>query len=173
MFPVLITPLRRQYRSVAATEVKPAGGPRAGRTVKARMVVAILALAGFFISVYLTLFKLGIIGQVACGSGSCDIVNLSAWGSLFGIPVAAWGMAYYAALFSVAFAGVHDRWLEHPMVPRLLLLLAVCGIVFSVYLTYLELFVIHAICRWCVASALIVLAIFAVVVVDWRANSRR
>lgn len=150
-----------------------AGDRRAGHTVTARMAIAVLAVAGFFISVYLTLFKLGVIGQVACGSGSCDIVNLSAWGSLFGIPVAAWGMGYYTALFAVAFAGVHDRWLEHPMVPRLLLLLTVCGVVFSVYLTYLELFVIHAICRWCVVSALIVLAVFVVVLLDRRASKRR
>lgn len=136
------------------------------------MVVAVLAMAGFFISVYLTLFKLGVIGQVACGSGSCDLVNLSAWGSFLGIPVAAWGMGYYAALFAVAFAGVHDRWLEHPMVPRLLLLLAICGVAFSAYLTYLELFVIHAICRWCVVSALLVLTVFAVVMLERRTTRR-
>lgn len=158
---------------MAVTEADTAGDARAGRTATGRMAIAVLALAGFFISVYLTLFKLGVIGQLACGSGSCDLVNLSAWGSLFGIPVAAWGMGYYAVLFAVAFGGVHDRWLEHPMVPRLLLLLAVYGVGFSAYLTYLELFVIHAICRWCVVSALIVLAILVVVILDWRVNRRR
>lgn len=135
-----------------------------------RMVIAVLALVGFFISVYLTLFKLGVIGQLSCGAGSCDLVNLSAWGSFLGLPVAAWGMGYYAALFAVAFAGAHDRWSASPMVPRLLLLLAVWGLLFSAYLTYLELFVIHAICRWCVISALLVLTILAVVILDWRAS---
>lgn len=135
-----------------------------------RMVVAVLALVGFFISVYLTLFKLGVIGQLSCGSGSCDLVNLSAWGSFLGLPVAAWGMGYYATLFAVAFAGAHDRWSASPMVPRLLLLLAVWGLLFSAYLTYLELFVIQAICRWCVVSALLVLSILAVVILDWRAS---
>ncbi len=157
---------------MAATEADLAGAVRVGPAVTGRMVVAALAVAGFFVSLYLTLFKLGFIGQLACGSGSCDIVNLSAWGSLFGIPVAAWGMGYYATLFTVAFAGVHERWLEHPMVPRLLLLLAACGVLFSAYLTYLELFVIHAICRWCVVSALIVLTIFAVVLLDRRTSRR-
>ena len=157
---------------MAVTEPAVAGASGAGTPMTRRMVIAVLALVGFFISVYLTLFKLGVIGQLSCGSGSCDLVNLSAWGSFLGIPVAAWGMGYYAALFAVAFAGIHDRWAAHPMVPRLLVLLAGWGLLFSAYLTYLELFVIHAICRWCVVSALLVLAILAVVMVDWRASRR-
>lgn len=136
------------------------------------MAVAALALVGFFISIYLTLFKLGVIGQLACGVGSCDTVNLSGWGTFLGLPVAAWGMGYYASLFAVAFLGAHERWAAHPMVPRLLLLLAGWGLLFSAYLTYLELFVIHAICAWCVTSALLVLTILAVVLWDWRAGLR-
>lgn len=147
-------------------------GASAGAPATLRMVVAALALTGFFISLYLTLFKLGVIGELSCGSGSCDLVNLSAWGSFLGIPVAAWGMGYYATLFAVAFAGAHERWSAHPMAARLLLLLAVWGVVFSTYLTYLELFVIHAICRWCVVSALLVVAILAVVLLDRRRMAR-
>ena len=156
---------------MAVSETYPAGAS-AAPPVTRRMVIAVLALVGFFISVYLTLFKLGIIGQLSCGSGSCDLVNLSAWGSFLGIPVAAWGVGYYASLFAIAFAGAHERWSAHPMVPRLLLLLAGWGLLFSAYLTYLELFVIHAICRWCVVSALLVLTILAVVIWDWRASQR-
>lgn len=136
------------------------------------MAIAALALAGFFVALYLTLFKLGVIGQLACGVGSCDTVNLSAWGSFLGLPVAAWGMGYYALLFAVAFAGEHDRWMDHPMLPRLILLLAGWGLIFSGYLTYLELFVIHAICMWCVISALIVVMILALAIWEWRAAAR-
>ena len=138
-----------------------------------RMAIAVLALIGFFIALYLTLFKLGAIGQLACGVGSCDTVNLSAWGSFLGLPVAAWGMGYYAVLFSVAFAGVHATWASHPMVPRLLLLLSGWGLLFSAYLTYLELFVIHAICMWCVISALLVVVILALTIWDWKASALR
>jgi len=155
---------------VAVSETYPAGAS-AAPPVTRRMVIAVLALVGFFISVYLTLFKLGIIGQLSCGSGSCDLVNLSAWGSFLGIPVAAWGVGYYASLFAIAFAGAHERWSAHPMVPRLLLLLAGWGLLFSAYLTYLELFVIHAICRWCVASAVIVLVIFGLSLADLRRSA--
>jgi uncharacterized membrane protein len=44
------------------------------------------------------------------------------------------------------------------------------GVVFSAWLTYLELFVIHAICRWCVVSAVIAVVLFALVLWDWRST---
>jgi uncharacterized membrane protein len=53
-----------------------------------------------------------------------------------------------------------------------LLLLAGLGVAFTAYLTYLELFVIHAICRWCVGSAVIILAILIVALLDQRRSSR-
>jgi uncharacterized membrane protein len=50
----------------------------------------------------------------------------------------------------------------------LLTVLAGIGVLFTVYLTYLELFVIHAICRWCVASGVIIVAIFILSLLDLR-----
>ena len=120
------------------------------------MAIAALALAGFFISLYLTLFKLGAIGALSCTVGSCDTVNLSGWGSFLGVPVAAWGMGFYALAFAIAFAGVHDRWADHRLVAPALVALTGWGVLFSAWLTWLELFVIHAICMWCVISAGIV-----------------
>jgi uncharacterized membrane protein len=46
------------------------------------------------------------------------------------------------------------------------------GVLFTAYLTYLELFVIHAICRWCVASGVVILAIFIVSLLDLRRLTR-
>jgi uncharacterized membrane protein len=54
----------------------------------------------------------------------------------------------------------------------LLLVLAGLGVGFTAYLTYLELFVIHAICRWCVGSAAIILSIFVVALLEYRRVSR-
>ena len=50
----------------------------------------------------------------------------------------------------------------------LLLVFSGIGFAFTVYLTYLELFVIKAICRWCVGSAVIITLIFFVALLDWR-----
>ncbi len=133
-----------------------------------RMIVAALALGGIFLAAYLTLYKVGIIGQLVCTVGKCETVNTSRWSILLGYPVAGWGAAYYVALFAVAMAGVSDRFGGAAWVPMALLGLTAWGLLFSLWLTYLELFVIHAICVWCVTSALLVSAAFVASLLDWR-----
>lgn len=138
-----------------------------------RMLLALLALVGVFLALYLTLYKVGIIGTLACSnSGSCETVQTSRWATFLGLPVAAWGLGYYAVLLVVAFAGVQERWSESAGVSTALLLLTGWGVIFSAYLTYVELFVIHAICTWCVGSAVLVTLMFVVAALDYRARGR-
>ena len=66
------------------------------------MIVAALALAGIFLAVYLLLYKLGMVGSLACSVGSCETVNTSKWATFLGIPVAGWGVAFYAGMFVLA-----------------------------------------------------------------------
>lgn len=132
------------------------------------MIVAALALAGIFISVYLTLYKLGVIGELSCTLGSCETVNTSKWSIFLGLPVAAWGVLFYIDVFGVALLGTMPRWENEPVISIVLVAEAGIGVLFSAWLTYLELAVIHAICIWCVASAVIVTVIFVVSVADWR-----
>ena len=136
------------------------------------MIVAALALAGIFIGLYLTLFKLGIIGQLSCSVGSCETVNTSRWAVFLGFPVAAWGVLFYAAAFVVALAGTLERFESALIVSWLLTGWSAIGLLFSAWLTYLELAVIHAICIWCVVSAILVTAIFAISVADLRERRR-
>ena len=136
------------------------------------MIVAVLALAGIFLATYLTLYKIGVIGRLACSVGHCETVNTSKWASLLGLPIAAWGIAFYVVLFLTAMAGVSDRFGEAAWVSKALLGLATWGAIFSAWLTYLELFVIHAICVWCVTSALMVTVAFVASLLDWRDRAR-
>lgn len=133
-----------------------------------RMTIAALALAGFFVAIYLTLYKMGIIGEIACSVGSCETVQLSRWATLLGLPVAAWGIGFYATTFALALAGTVERYEDSRAISLALLLLTGWGVVFSAWLTWLELFVIDAICTWCVVSAAIVAVMFAVSVAEWR-----
>jgi uncharacterized membrane protein len=137
------------------------------------MIVAALALVGIFISIYLTLYKLGVIGELSCTLGSCETVNTSRWSVFLGLPVAAWGLLFYLDVFGVALLGTLPRWENEPVISITLVAEAAVGVLFSAWLTYLELAVIHAICIWCVASAFIVLAIFLVSVADWRDLRRK
>jgi len=132
------------------------------------MIVATLALAGIFISIYLTLYKLGVIGELSCSIGSCETVNTSRWSIFLGLPVAAWGLLFYLDVFGVALLGTMPRWENEPVISIILVVEAAIGVLFSAWLTYLELAVIHAICTWCVTSAVIVVAILLVSVADWR-----
>ncbi|MEP7343907.1 MAG: vitamin K epoxide reductase family protein [Gemmatimonadaceae bacterium] len=133
-----------------------------------RMLLALMAMAGVAIATYLTLYKTGAIGELVCTVGSCETVNTSKWSVFLGFPVAAWGLAFYVLLLAVTLAGVQDRWSSSLAVSRALVGLTAWGVLFSGWLTYLELFVIHAICVWCVTSAVLVAAMFAVSLLEYR-----
>ena len=124
------------------------------------MAIAILSLVGFFISLYLTLHRVGVIGTLACGAdGGCSTVQTSSYATFLGVPVPFLGLAGYLVLFLVsmrAASGVAD---ERRMA-IVLLALSTGAFAFSLYLTALEAFVIHAWCRWCVVSAIIATLIF-------------
>jgi uncharacterized membrane protein len=132
------------------------------------MLMALIAMIGVFLSLYLSLFKLGYIGTLACGSGSCETVQLSRWGDFLGLPVAAWGVGYYAIVLMLAFAGVQERFEASARLTKALVYVTGAGLLFSLWLTYLELFVIHAICRWCLGSAAITVLVFVLALLDAR-----
>lgn len=132
------------------------------------MIVAALALAGIFLAVYLLLYKLGKIGDLSCSVGSCEKVNTSRWATFMGMPVAAWGVLWYVAMFALAVYSTGEKQAESVTISLVMLAHAGIGFLFSAYLTYLELFVISAICQWCVVSAIAVTVIFLVCVADYR-----
>jgi uncharacterized membrane protein len=137
-----------------------------------RMSAAVLSLAGLFISAYLYLYKIGKVGNLACGSGDCETVQLSRWSQVAGVEVALIGVLGYAGLLVLSLASLQPPLVARRWPASLLVMLAGIGVVFTVYLTYLELFVIYAVCRWCVASGVIILAILIVALLDRRRLSR-
>ena len=133
-----------------------------------RMLTALIALVGVFVAAYLAFYKAGLIGSLACGTGSCETVQQSPWAKFLGLPVAVWGVGYYLAVFAIAFAGTLDRWADDRRIALALLLLTAWGVIYSGYLTYLELFVIRAICRYCVVSAILAAIVFLLSLWDWK-----
>jgi uncharacterized membrane protein len=138
-----------------------------------RMGAALLSLAGIFVAAYLWLFKLGKIGTIACGTGGCETVQLSRYSAFLGVDVALIGVVGYAVMFLVSLAALQPANAGRRGPTALLALLAGGSLLFTIYLTYLELFVIHAICRWCVSSAVIVVLLFALALLDLRRLRRR
>jgi uncharacterized membrane protein len=132
------------------------------------MLVALVALAGLFVALYLTLYKLGYIGTLACAVGSCEKVQTSKWATFLGFPVGAWGVGYYVAVLGMALAGLTARFADSRALSQLLVGVTASGLLFSIWLTYLELFVIDAICQWCVVSAILATALFVLSWLDLR-----
>jgi len=140
--------------------------------MKHRMTIAVLSLAGFFVSLYLWLWKVGLLGTIACGDGGCETVQLSEHAVFLGLPVAFHGMVGYLVLMIVSFAGLQPRWAERREPTQLLVLFAGVGVLFAGYLTYLEAAVIHAWCRWCVVSAALIVLIFVTGIVGMMPSTR-
>jgi uncharacterized membrane protein len=140
--------------------------------MKYRMAAALLSLVGLLVATYLYLYKIGLVGTMICGTGACELVQSSRWSRFLGIEVSLIGVIGYVVLLGVGLAGLQPGNQKHTWPDRILVLLSGLALIFSLYLTYLELFVIHAICRWCVTSAVIVLGVFTTALLSWRTTSR-
>lgn len=123
-------------------------------------LTAALAVCGIGIAGYLSYTHYAH-QSVACGAlgGSCETVQTSEYAELMGVPVALLGGVLYLTLLATALRWlVAGPYLAAPAAWGL----ALGGVLFSAYLTYLELFVINAICAWCVGSALVLTAMLLV-----------
>jgi uncharacterized membrane protein len=125
-----------------------------------RMALAVLALIGILIAAYMSAYKLGLIGSIVCGTGGCNTVQNSPWASFAGVPVPFIGLGGYLLMFITALLGLQPSFEDDRRISIVLIAGATIGAVFSGYLTYLEAAVIHAWCRWCIASAVLAALIF-------------
>jgi uncharacterized membrane protein len=119
-----------------------------------RVALGVVATLGLGVATYITIADAGG-GSPVClaGGHGCETVAQSHYSHLAGINVAVLGIGGYVLLLAVAVArGDAARFGG--------LMVALVGFGFSAYLTYLELFVIDAICQWCVASALLMTVAF-------------
>ena len=109
----------------------------------------VLSVLGLGVAGYLTYTHYAGINPVCSISHGCEIVQHSSYSKLAGIPVAVLGLAGYVAMLATLLAPSSEN-------ARLATVaVAVSGFGFSAYLTYREVFTIHAICQWCVSSAII------------------
>ena len=114
-----------------------------------RTVLLVLAVLGFLVSAYLTWTHFAGLAPICTGGGEgCETVQSSRYAVLLGVPVALLGLiAYSGLIISAALWGQAGIYLGF--------LISLIGTLFSAYLTYLEIFVIEALCQWCLASAAI------------------
>ena len=132
------------------------------------MLMALVSLIGLFIGIYLTMYKLGFIGTLACGVSSCEKVQSSRWSYFLGVPVATWGGAFYGLMLALTLASLTERFGASLRLSQTILAVTGIGVLFTAYLNYLEAFVLHAWCMWCIISACLVIVLFLLAWLDWR-----
>jgi uncharacterized membrane protein len=126
---------------------------------RVRYVFPLLAILGSLVAAYL--YSVETSGALAvCGPiGDCNTVQQSSYAWLFGlIPIAGLGLLLQAVLLILFVACLALSGKAGRIAAMLLLALSLAGVLFSIYLTYLEIFVIAAVCAWCLTSAVIVAA---------------
>ena len=112
-------------------------------------VMLVLSIIGLGIAIYLTYVHYSGIQPVCTAGGSCIKVQTSQWSKLAGVPVALIGLIGYVAIVASLLAPDGEE------TQLATLGLTLIGFGFSAYLTYRELFSIHAVCEWCASSAVI------------------
>ncbi|MGH7331676.1 MAG: vitamin K epoxide reductase family protein [Candidatus Rokuibacteriota bacterium] len=124
-------------------------------------LTVVLAAVGVLVSAYLGVVKLGGGSALMCqAGGGCDIVQASRYATILGVPTALWGTAFYVAVGVLGALGFSPpRW-------QWTLTLAVAGATFSLYLTFVSLFVIGAACVYCLASTVVALLLVGAIL--WR-----
>ncbi len=111
-----------------------------------KIAIGVICLIGIAVATYLTYTHYAGLNVVCPVSGGCETVQKSVYSKLDGIPVAVLGLAgYIGILISLAIRNELGRVAGFGM--------ALIGCMFSLYLTYREIFTIKAICPWCVSSA--------------------
>lgn len=145
------------YTDVRTHTATPGGTPQ-HRTILVAMLV--LGVLGLGLSGYLTYAHFNE-GALVCAIGGCETVQQSEFSTIGPIPIAALGIAMFTTLLGLAALRLSGSTRIAPETVSLAawaMLLA--GILYYVYLTYVEVFVLDAICQWCVASSLVALAMF-------------
>lgn len=123
-----------------------------------------LNILGLAIASYLSWTHLAAAPIICTPGGGCDAVNKSSYAYFppdWGIPVAFIGLAGYIGMLALWLW----RWRNPTLAGKLdmaLFIATLVGFIFSGYLTAMELFVIHAVCWWCVASAIVVTVMFGI-----------
>ncbi len=131
------------------------------QTITNNWLIPVLTLIGLVISGYLAYVEINQVEAVCGPVGNCNTVQQSTYAVLFGIlPVGILGVLGYLVVIILWLAGNLDLGTWQKIIWALLWIISLTGVLFSVYLTFLEPFVIGATCLWCLSSAVIMTILF-------------
>ncbi|MDP6792974.1 MAG: vitamin K epoxide reductase family protein [Anaerolineales bacterium] len=130
---------------------------------KLQRAIGLLAALGIIDAFYLTWIK--IMGTTCAGFGDCKTAQSSMYSDISGVPVAALGLAMYSLIGVLVWLEAHrpagTEWLQLAVFG-----LALVGLIFSGWLTYVQIAILQAICPYCAVSAMLISAIFTLSAID-------
>lgn len=140
------------------------------------IALCLLSLIGMGVSIYLIYQHYKPAGGSFCNVSdyvSCDVVNKSKYAEIAGIPISVLGLAAYSFIFLLSF-GILRRWIRKNG-EAFLVIFTAASVIFSLYLTFVEFFILQAVCLFCITSQTLIIIIFILSLLLWhiKFQSRR
>jgi uncharacterized membrane protein len=123
-----------------------------------------LAVLGLLVSIYMTIYKVTSNNSMCLGSGDCSTVNASKYSEVNGIPVAVIGVLGYAAILAVHYFENRNRFFKQNGT-LIIFGMALTGFLFTLWLIYVEVAILRALCPFCVTSQTAMTLIFIIAVI--------
>lgn len=126
-----------------------------------RRLGILFSIIGLLVASYLIYIKYNPASALCLAAGGCEVVNTSVYSAIRGVPIAALGaLSYLILLVALLFETRNDLVGEWGVLVEFGL--ALVGTMYSAYLTYIEIAVLHRICPYCVTSAIMMTAILVI-----------
>ena len=125
---------------------------------------AFISLLGLVVTTYLTILSIGQI-EASCSIQGCNEVLNSKWAKLLGIPLSFGGMLVYGTIMILSLSHTSSI---NILTRKIILLSIFIGMSVSVYLTYIEIFVIKALCQYCITSAILLLINSIIIIIIFK-----
>jgi uncharacterized membrane protein len=127
-----------------------------------RVSIALVVL-GLLVSIYMTIYKVTSNNAMCLGSGDCSTVNASRYSEVYGIPVAVFGVLGYAAILATLFFENRNNFFKQNSI-LMIFGMALTGFLFTLWLIYVEVAILKALCPFCVTSQTAMTIIFIIAV---------
>ena len=122
-----------------------------------------LVVVGLLVSIYMTIYKVTSNDSMCIGSGDCKTVNASKYSEVNNLPVAVFGVVGYLAILAVHYFENRNRFFKQNST-LMIFGMALTGFIFTVWLIYVEIALLKALCPFCVTSQVAMTIIFIIAV---------
>ena len=129
-----------------------------------KQVIVALSVLGLLVAIYMTIFKLTNNEKMCIGSGGCSIVNASGYSSVWGIPVAVFGVVGYLSILALLYLESKPGFFQTNG-SMLQFTVTLAGFLFTLWLVYVEVALIKAYCPFCITSQISMTIIFILTVI--------